>query len=169
LSDADADSVTDVPRVSSPPVGAVNTTVGGVVSGVVGVGPAALLMVMETGAEIVWFPAASLANARNAWLPLLVCSVLHTMVNGAAVSSPTTAPSNVNWTRVTPTLSEADASSVTADPVTVTPAAGEVMVTVGGVVSDCVDGGGTELLTVTVTAAEVVRFPAASLATARNV
>ena len=56
-----------------------------------------------------------------------------------------------------PTLSEADAATVTLLPDTVDPSAGAVSDTVGGVVS---------LLTVTVTAVAVVALPAASLATA---
>src|SRR5207249_8268278 len=59
----------------------------------------------------------------------------------------------------TPTLSEALAVTLVVPP-TVAPETGEVMLTVGGVVS---------LNTVTVTAAEVVRLPAASRATAVSV
>src|SRR5262245_38688490 len=72
-------------------------------------------------------------------------------------------PSPKNWTPTTPTLSAALAETVTV-PDTVAPFAGEVIFTVGGVVS-----GGGALLTVTVTAADVVRFPAASRAIARRV
>ena len=62
---------------------------------------------------------------------------------------------------MTPTLSEASALIVIV-PDTVEPDVGEVMATVGGVVS-------LELATVTVTALEVVAFPAASRAIAVSV
>jgi len=75
---------------------------------------------------------------------------------------PTLAPSTRNCTLATPTLSEALAETETA-PETVAALAGAEMETVGGVVS------GVELLTVTVTEALVVEFPAASLATAVRV
>src|SRR5439155_9674857 len=81
---------------------------------------------------------------------------------GLAVSSaPRFAPSTLNCTPTTPTLSDAVAETATAVPDTVAPAAGAVIETVGGVVS--------ALLTVTVTAAEVVVLPAASRATAVSV
>jgi hypothetical protein len=60
-------------------------------------------------------------------------------------------------------LSEADADTLTA-PLTVDPAAGEVMATAGGVVSE---GGPFE--TVTETDADVVLLPAASRAVALKV
>src|SRR5207247_2662849 len=80
---------------------------------------------------------------------------------GAAVSSPPRlAPSSLNCTPATPTLSEAFALTVTVVDI-VWPFAGELMLTVGGVVS-----GGGALATVTVTGAEVLLLPAASRATA---
>jgi hypothetical protein len=69
-------------------------------------------------------------------------------------------PSTKNWTPVTPTLSEAEALTVVV-PETVAPEAGDVMLTVGGVVS-----GGGAFDTFTVTAADVVWLPAASRALA---
>ncbi len=70
--------------------------------------------------------------------------------------------SSLNWTLVTPTLSEAVALTVTV-PDTMAAEAGEVMATVGGVVS----GGG--LLTVTVMGAEVALLPEVSVAMAVSV
>ena len=78
-------------------------------------------------------------------------------------SAPRLAPSRRNWTPATPTLSAASAVTEVV-PETVWPDAGEVMLTVGGVVS-----GGGPLDTVTVTAPEVVAFPAASRARAVSV
>src|SRR5262245_44621306 len=63
----------------------------------------------------------------------------------------------MNWTPTTPTLSLADAETVTDAPETVAPAAGAVIETVGAVRS---------LFTVTLTAADVVVLPAPSRATA---
>ena len=71
-------------------------------------------------------------------------------------SVPNCCPSSRNWTTRTPPASEALAVTVSV-PETVEPEAGDVMLTVGGVVS---------FDTVTVTPAEVVRLPAASRATA---
>jgi hypothetical protein len=48
-------------------------------------------------------------------------------------STPRLAPSNLNWTPTTPTLSVAFAKTVTAVPDTVAPLAGAVIETVGGV------------------------------------
>src|SRR5438445_6612741 len=69
-------------------------------------------------------------------------------------------PSTRNCTPATPTLSEAEALTVT-DPDTVAPDAGAVMLTAGGVVS--------AFDTVTLTGNEVVRLPAASPAGAVRV
>src|SRR5437879_2641872 len=126
-------------------------TVGGVVS---------LNTVTVTAAEVVRLPAASRATAVSVCEPLLAVVVFQDTEYGAAVSSaPRLAPSNRNCTPTTPTLSEALAVTLVVPP-TVAPETGEVMLTVGGVVS---------LNTVTVTAAEVVRLPAASRATAVSV
>src|SRR5438309_1882761 len=65
-------------------------------------------------------------------------------------------PSSWNWTPRTPSVSEAEAVTVTVA-LTEALAAGAVMATVGGVLS-----------TVTATAAEVVVLPAASRATASD-
>ena len=72
----------------------------------------------------------------------------------------TAEPSTKNWTPATPTLSEAEALTVVV-PETVAPEAGDVMLTVGGVVS-----GGGAFDTVTVTAVDVLWLPAASRARA---
>ena len=64
-------------------------------------------------------------------------------------SAPRLSPSSLNWTPTTPTLSEALAVTVMV-PETVEPDEGDVMLTVGGVVS-----GGGPLDTVTVTGSEV--------------
>src|SRR6266446_4458148 len=72
-------------------------------------------------------------------------------------------PLYLNWTPTTPTSSEAFAVTVIV-PETVAPDAGEVMATVGGLVSVAV-----WLATVMVTGAEVVWLPAASRATAVKV
>src|SRR5437870_2645708 len=78
------------------------------------------------------------------------------MVYGAVVTSaPRLAPSSLNCTPTTPTLSVALAETVTV-PATVAPATGIVIETVGGVVS----------ATVTLTAGAVAVLPAASRATA---
>src|SRR5438034_5281089 len=134
-------------------------TVGGVVSGG---GPFETLTV--TGAEVVRLPAASRATAVKVCEPLTTAVVLKEAEYGAAVSSAAIgAPSAKNCTPATPTLSEAFAATVIV-PETVAPLAGELMLTVGGVVS-----GGGPFETLTVTGAEVVRLPAASRATAVKV
>src|SRR6266516_3901142 len=114
-------------------------TVGGVVSG-----GGALDTVTVTGAEVVRLPAASRATALIVCEPLLAVAVFQETEYGALVSSaPKFAPSILNCTPATPTLSEALAVTVTvAD--TVCPLLGEVMLTAGGVVS-----GGGALDTVT--------------------
>src|SRR5437773_1118566 len=112
------------------------------------------------GSEVVRLPAASRATAVSVCEPLLAVVVFQETEYGAAASStPRLAPSSRNCTPTTPTLSEALAVTLVVPP-TVAPETGEVMLTVGGVVS---------LNTVTVTAAEVVRLPAASRATAVSV
>ncbi len=63
--------------------------------------------------------------------------VFHVTEYGDVVSSaPRFAPSSRNWTPDTPTLSDAEAETVTAVPRTVAPAAGAVTETVGGVASE---------------------------------
>src|SRR5258708_438407 len=129
-----------------------------------GGGGAALETVTVTGAEGVLLPAASRATAVMVCGPLLAVTVFQEIEYGAVVSSaPRFAPSMLNCTPATPTLSAALAVTVTvAD--TVWPLLGEVMLTAGGVVS-----GGGALATVTVIGAGVVRLPAASRAIAVRV
>src|SRR6266853_2066750 len=134
-------------------------TVGGVVSGG---GP--LDTVTVTGAEVERLPAASRAIALRVCEPLLAAVVFQEIEYGALVSSaPRLAPSILNCTPTTPTLSEALAVTLVV-PETVAPEAGDVTLIVGGVVSD-----GGALATVTVIGAEVVRLPAASRAIAARV
>src|SRR2546422_8608394 len=99
----------------------------------------ALSRVTPTAAEVAVFPAASRATAVSVCAALEAPVVFHERVYGAAVTSvPRLAPSSLNWTPTTPTLSVALAEAVTV-PATVETAAGAVIETVGGVVSD---GGG---------------------------
>src|SRR3989344_4736688 len=80
-------------------------------------------------------PAASRATALMVWVPLVAVVVFHAREYGAMVSSaPTFAPSTLNCTPTTPTLSDALAEMVTF-PETVAPSAGAVRETVGLVVS----------------------------------
>src|SRR5215831_9829426 len=117
-----------------------------------------------TAEDVVRFPAASRAVAVSMWEPLDVALAVHVVEYGEAVTSaPRFAPSSRNWTPATPMLSEALAETVIV-PVTEEPLNGLVIETVGGVVSDGVSD--SVLLAVTITAAEVVRFPAASRAIA---
>jgi hypothetical protein len=153
LSLAFAETLT-VPATFAPFAGAVRVTVGGVVSLVV------LFTVTVTLALVVLFPAPSVAMARNVWLPL--DDFVESQENAygeAAFAEPRFAPSNWNCTPATLTLSAAVAVTATV-PETVAPLAGEVIVTVGGVVSFVV------LSTFTVMLALVAEFPAASVATA---
>src|SRR5204862_27971 len=117
--------------------------------------------VTVTGEEVVRLPAASRAVAVSVCEPLPTVVVFQETEYGDDVSSaPRLAPSTRNCTPATPTLSEAEALTVT-DPETVAPDAGAVMLTAGGVVS--------AFDTVTVTGEEVVRLPAASRAVAVRV
>src|SRR5687768_802335 len=125
-------------------------TVGAVVS---------LATVTVIGAEVVRWPAASRATAVKVCEPLVVPVVFHGALNGALVTSVPGLPSRKNCTPVTAVSSSALALTVIV-PETVSPEAGELMLTVGGVLS---------LATVTVTGADVVRLPAASRATAVRV
>src|SRR5947209_14484621 len=111
-------------------------------------------------AEVAVLPAASRAIAVRVCTPFLAVVLFHETAYGTVVTSaPRFAPSSLNCTPTTPTLSVALAEIVIV-PVTVESAAGAVMDTAGGVVS---------LNTVTLTAAEVATFPAASRATAVRV
>src|SRR5437762_3191090 len=109
-----------------------------------------LKTVTVTPAEVVRLPAASRAIVVSVCEPLLAVAVFQETPKGAAVSSaPSAAPSSKNCTPATPTLSEAFAVTGIV-PETVAPLAGELMLTVGGVVS-----GGGPFETLTVTGAEV--------------
>src|SRR5438093_3152908 len=153
LSDALAVTVI-VPETVEPGKGDVMLTVGDVVSETV----------TATALDVVAFPAASRARAVSEWDPGLAVVVFHETEYGAVVSSaPRLAPSSMNWTPTTPTLSEALAVTLIV-PETVVPDKGDVMLTVGGVVS-----GGGPLETVTVMGPDVDGLPAASRARAVRV
>ena len=116
--------------------------------------------VTVTVVDSVWLPAASRATAVMVCEPSLTEAVFLGIEYGALVSSaPKLTLSILNCTPTTPTLSEALAVKLVV-PETVAPETGDVMLTVGGVVS-----AGDPLATVTVTESEVV-LPAASRATA---
>src|SRR6266704_2600104 len=92
--------------------------------------------VTPTAAAVAVFAAASRATAVRLCVPLAAKEVFQETAYGATVSSaPRLTPSSLNWTPATPTLSEAEAETVTAVPETVTPLAGAVIKTVGGVTS----------------------------------
>src|SRR5947208_4845987 len=140
-----------VPLIVVPFAGEVMLTVGGVVS---------LDTVTVTAADGAVLPAASRATAVKVCEPLPAVVVSQETEYGAVVSSPPRlAPSSLNWTPTTPTLSDALAATVVVLE-TVDPPAGAMMLTVGAVVS---------LETVTVTDEAVVVLPAASRATAVSV
>src|SRR5436309_6741516 len=138
-----------VELTASPSAGNVMLTAGGPLS-----------TVTVTAEEVAVLPAASRATAVKVCEPLLAVVVFHETAYGAVVSSaPRLAPSSLNWTPTTPTLSEAFAVTLIVE-LTAAPFAGDVMLTVGGVVS---------LKTVTVTGSDVHRRPNLSLATAVSV
>jgi hypothetical protein len=117
-----------------------------------------LLTVTVNAADVRELPAASRATAVNVWLPFDADVVFHAAEYGLIVSSaPAFTPSTLNCTPMTRTLSDALAVIVTVAE-TVDPLAGAVIDTDGRVLS--------ALLTVTLTEAEVVLWPAASRATA---
>ena len=88
-----------------------------------------------TEADVVVLPAASRATAVRVWEPSLVAVVSQVYEYGLVVSSvPMAAPSSWNWTLATSTSSEAEAVTLTV-PDTVAPAAGDVRLADGGVVS----------------------------------
>src|SRR6267143_17210 len=96
---------------------------------------AVLETVTVTGAEVARLPAASRATAVRVCEPLLAVVVSQGAEYGAAVTSaPTFTPSSRNCTPAIPMLSEALAVTLIV-PATMVPGAGEVMLTVGGVVS----------------------------------
>src|SRR5262245_6263520 len=85
-----------------------------------------------TPADAVVFPAASLAMAVSVCDPLDALELFQLTVYGAARSSaPSGAPSSMNCTPATPTLSEAVA--LTAIVPDTTPAGGDEMLTVGAI------------------------------------
>ena len=90
--------------------------------------------VTVTGAEVVLLPALSRATAVRVCEPLLAVVVSHGTEYGAVVSSALKVPSKKNCTSATPLLSDALAVTLIV-PETVAPEAGEVMLTVGGVLS----------------------------------
>src|ERR1041384_5262296 len=148
-------SPTDVPEPSAK-LKAATSPIGG--------GGALLETVTLLAADVVEFPAASLATAVSVCDPLPAVVVSQEMLNAPLTSSaPRFTPSSLNCTPTTPTLSDADADTVTAAE-TDAPLAGAVNDTVGAVVPPPV-----LLETVTLLAADVVEFPAASRATAVSV
>ena len=105
-------------------------------------------------------PAASRATALSVCGPFVAVAVFHATLYGELVSSAARlAPSSLNCTPLTPTLSAALAVTLI-EPWTVAPLAGAVIETVGLVRS---------LLTVTLMVVAVVVLPAASRATALSV
>src|SRR5438132_7883952 len=92
--------------------------------------------VTVTLAEVAVFPAASRATAVRVCAALVAVVVSHERAYGATITSaPRLAPSSLNCTPTTPTLSEALADTVTEEPDTVALLAGAEMETVGKVVS----------------------------------
>src|SRR6266545_4752739 len=152
------------------PAGSLNTTVkliGDVLVGsawpaawsIVTVG-GVLSTVTVTALLVAVLPAASRATAVRVWEPSPAMVVFQETLYGLAVSStPRLAPSSLNCTPATPTLSDALALTAIV-PRTAAPEAGEVMATVGGVVS---------LDTVTVTGSDDQLIPKMSRATAVSV
>src|SRR5213594_2249901 len=94
-----------------------------------------LFTVTLTVVAVAVLPAASRATAVRVWDALVAVVVFHERAYGAVViSAPRLAPSSLNWTPTTPTLSVALAETVSV-PDTVAPPAGAVIETAGGVVS----------------------------------
>src|SRR5437867_12429549 len=95
----------------------------------------ALSTVTLTAADVAVFPAASRATAVKVWDPLTASVVFHEREYGAAVTSaPRFAPSSLNCTPTTPTLSVALAETITV-PAIVNGTAWCSIRTVGGVVA----------------------------------
>src|SRR5213594_1570405 len=106
--------------------------------------------------------ATSKAWAVRVWAPLVAVVVSQTIEYGGAVTSPPRAtPSSLNWTVMTPTLSEAVADTITAEPDTVAPSPGAVRTIVGAEVSD--PAGGTPEIAPAVAASSAVIFAPTSL------
>src|SRR3979490_3367096 len=88
-----------------------------------------------TAAEVARLPAASRATAVRTCEALVAVALSQDTAYGAAVTSaPRLAPSSLNCTPATPTLSEALAVTLSL-PDTVAPAAGDVIETEGAMVS----------------------------------
>src|SRR5206468_1108611 len=116
-----------VPDTDTPDPGALMLTAGGVVS--------AFDTEALTADEVVRCPAARPAAPARVREPLpTVLFPYATLFRSAVSSPPRLAPSTRNCTPATPTLSEAEALTVTV-PDTVAPDAGALMLTAGGVVS----------------------------------
>ena len=97
-----------------------------------------LTVTAVAGLEVVLFPAASRAVAVSECDPLVVVVLFQEIEYGLVVSSvPRFAPSNLNCTPTTPTLSLALADTVMV-PDTVAPLVGAVMETVGAMASGAV-------------------------------
>src|SRR5256885_6624784 len=81
------------------------------------------------------FPGAPRATAARVWPVFGLPTVFHETEYGADVrSAPSAAPSSVNCTPTTATLSPAEAVTLTV-PLTIAPSVGALRTTVGGVVS----------------------------------
>src|SRR5437773_2250059 len=114
-----------VPVTVAPAAGAVIDTAGGVVS-----------LNVTVKVSVAVLPAASRALVLSVWAPLGTVVVFQDTEYGATRSSaPRLAPSSLNCTPTTPTLSAAAAETVTVFE-TVAPPSGALIETVGGVVSD---------------------------------
>src|SRR5438067_2417831 len=115
-------------------------------------GVTSLPIVTLTPALVVRLPAASRATAESVWLPLAAVVVFHGVEYGAAITSaPRFAPSSLNCTPTTATLSVAAATTETV-PDTLAFGIGAVIETAGAVPSSVAK----------VKSPEVARFPAAS-------
>jgi len=98
------------------------------------------------GDESVVLPAASRARAVSKWVPLVLRVVFQDSIYGLVRSSADKLPlSSLNWTPMMPVLSEAEAVTVRV-PDPFAPFAGEVIDTIGGIVSEGGGGGGVEAL-----------------------
>ncbi len=94
-----------------------------------------MLTVTGIAADVVWFPAASLAIAVSVCEPLMAVVVSHDAEYGELVSSePRLFPSSTICTPMTPTLSEASAATAIV-PEMVEPEMGKEIDTNGGMMS----------------------------------
>ena len=133
-----------VPEIAAPGVGEVIAIEG----------DEELFTIIEILALVADWPAASVATAESEWLPLESAVVFSERLNGAVVSAaPELLPSTLNCTFV---VFDETLVEMVIVPETVALGAGDVIEMVGA----------EELLTVIFTAALVLVFPAASLATA---